>query len=205
MTFTRTELEKQLSEFEQDYKELNEINAEKEQELQQAISDKQNAEEIMRSINFKLNRINRNIGNIHIKLHKLELEEKEERRLQEIKNLREQYPTFINLIEHRLSEIEANQKEGKKHPLEVEINAIKAKERIEQLDSIEYVQNFGFTNAYQVFRDKKQAYEYQIQADIEQSFENESFSKSFEDFESVAIDLINDISIKEYLGNDNVR
>jgi hypothetical protein len=55
------------------------------------------------------------------------------------------------------------------------------------------------TDEYQVYSNLKLAYNNEVERDVENSFNNGSFSKSYEDFEYLAVNLINNKHIRSYL------
>ena len=58
------------------------------------------------------------------------------------------------------------------------------------------------TDEYQVYSNLKLAYNNEVERDIENSFNNGSFSKSYEDFIYLVDDLISNKYIRSYLSRE---
>ena len=110
-----------------------------------------------------------------------------------------QYPDFLNIVEDKLSELEAKQQEGKKFPNEIKIEALSQIAKLREFEQLDYLKRCGMTDEFQVYSNLKLAYNNEVERDVENSFNNGSFSKSYEDFEYLAVNLLNNKHIRSYL------
>ena len=113
-----------------------------------------------------------------------------------------QYPNFLDVVEDKLSELEVKQQEGKRLPNEIKIEAITQIAKLRELEQLDYLKRCGMTDEYQVYSNIKLAYNNEVERDIENSFNNGSFSKSYEDFIYLVDDLISNKYIRSYLSRE---
>jgi|ETNmetMinimDraft_28_1059901.scaffolds.fasta_scaffold26556_2 hypothetical protein len=188
-----------LRSLEKDYQELSLINDDKEKELQETIQKQRVIEGVMKDILIKLNRINRETSFTQLKLNKLEIKQHAFDRKKKFNEMLTQYPNFLDIVEDKLSELEAKQQEGKRLPNEIKIESLNQIAKLKELEQLDYLKRCGMTDKYQVYSNIKLAYNNEVQRDIENTFNNGSFSKSYEDFEYLAVNLLNNKFIRSYL------
>ena len=192
----------QLRSLEKDYQELCLINNDKEKELQETIQKQKVIEGVMKDISIKLNRINREADFTNLKLNKLKIKQHALERKNKFNEMLTSYPDFLNIVEDKLVELEANQQEGKRLPNEIKIDVLSQIAKLKELEQLDYLKKCGMTDEYQVYSNLKLAYNNEVERDIENSFNNGSFSKSYEDFIYLVDDLISNKYIRSYLSRE---
>ena len=196
------EAKAKLHSLENDYKHLAKVNDDKEIELQETIQKQRVIEGVKKDIAIKLNRINRETSFTQLKLNKLEIKQHAFDRKKKFNEMITQYPDFLNIVEDKLSELEAKQQEGKRFPNEIKIEALNQIAKLKDLEKTDYLTRCGMTDEYKVYSNLKLAYNNEVERDVENSFNNNgSFSKSYEDFEYLAVNLINNKHIRSYLSS----
>ena len=193
------EAKNKLRTLEKDYQLLAKVNDDKEIELQEAIQKQRVIEGVKKDITIKLNRINRETSFTQLKLNKLEIKQHAFDRKKKFNEMLTQYPNFLDIVEDKLSELEAKQQEGKRLPNEIKIESLNQIAKLKELEQLDYLKRCGMTDKYQVYSNIKLAYNNEVQRDIENTFNNGSFSKSYEDFEYLAVNLLNNKFIRSYL------
>ena len=184
---------------ENDYQHLSKVNDDKEIELQEAIQKQRVIEGVKKDILIKLNRINREADFTNLKLNKLKIKQHALERKKKFNEMLTSYPDFLNIVEDKLVELEAKQQEGKRLPNEIKIDTLNQIAKLRDLEQLDYLKRCGMTDEYQVYSNLKLAYNNEIERDIENSFNNGSFSKSYEDFIYLVDDLISNKYIRSYL------
>ena len=191
-----------LRSLEKDYQELSLINDDKEKELQETIQKQKVIEGVIKDIHIKLNRINRETSFTQLKLNKLKIKQHAIERKRKFNEMITQYPDFLNIVEDKLNELEANQESGRRLPNEIKIDALSQIAKLKDLEQLDFLKRCGMTDEYQVYSNLKLAYNNEVERDIENTFSNGSLSKSYEDFIYLADDLISNKYIRSYLSRE---
>ena len=193
------EAKAKLRSLENDYQHLAKVNDDKEIELQEAIQKQRVIEGVKKDILIKLNRINREADFTNLKLNKLKIKQHALERKNKFNEMLTQYPNFLDIVEDKLSELEAKQQEGKRLPNEIKIESLSQIAKLREFEQLDYLKRCGLTDEYQVYSNIKLSYNNEVERDIENTFNNGSFSKSYEDFEYLAVNLLNNKHIRSYL------
>ena len=194
------EKKKLISDLEKKYAFLEKASANKSEEREKALKTLNNIDSIIRKTHWERENCGRNIARTRKEILTLELRQRQYEREEKIKELQTQYPSFIEIVEAKLSKLEQRQKEGLKLPLEITIDAINHSAKIKQLDTLDYYKANGSTRELQAWQNTKEAYDVKVRQDIEASFNTHSFGSSFEDFSYLAESFINDEHVRAYLG-----
>ena len=202
---TKNEIAKaksKLRTLEKDYQLLAKVNDDKEIELQETIQKQRVIEGVKKDIFIKLNRINREVDFTQLKLNKLKIKQHAIDRKNKFNEMITQYPDFLNIVEDKLSELEAKQQEGKRFPNEIKIDTLTQIAKLREFEQLDYLKRCGMTDEYQVYSNLKLAYNNEVERDIENTFSNGSLSKLYEDFIYLADDLISNKYIRSYLSRE---
>ena len=191
-----------LRSLENDYQHLAKVNDDKETELQETLQKQKVIEGVLKDVHIKLNRINREADFTNLKLNKLKIKQHALERKNKFNEMLTSYPDFLNIVEDKLVELEAKQQEGKRLPNEIKIDALSQIAKLKELEQLDYLKRCGMTDEYQVYSNIKLAYNNEVERDIENSFNNGSFSKSYEDFIYFVDDLMSNKYIRSYLSRE---
>jgi hypothetical protein len=191
-----------LRSLENDYQHLVKVNDDKETELQETLQKQKVIEGVLKDVHIKLNRINREADFTNLKLNKLKIKQHALERKNKFNEMLTSYPDFLNIVEDKLVELEAKQQEGKRLPNEIKIDALSQIAKLKELEQLDYLKKCGMTDEYQVYSHIKLAYNNEVERDIENSFNNGSFSKSYEDFIYFVDDLMSNKYIRSYLSRE---
>ena len=123
-----------LRSLEKDYQELCLINNDKEIELQETIQKQKVIEGVLKDVHIKLNRINRDTNFTQLKLNKLKIKQHAIDRKKKFNEMLTSYPDFLNIVEDKLVELEANQESGRRLPNEIKIDALSQIAKLKELE-----------------------------------------------------------------------
>ena len=106
------------------------------------------------------------------------------------------------MVGEHLQELEAKQQGGRKLPLEIEVKAEDFKNKLAELDTIDYIKTYGMSPAYQLFRNTKRAYDIKLEEMIESHIgAAPSVMFAYEDFVPFAQNFISNTDIRNFLSN----
>ena len=194
------ELKEKLGTYEKDYVELQQLNQEKENELHERRREVNSIEGLITTLETKLKRTRQGIGSVSVRLQTVEREQEIFERQQKIQNIKDEHPSFLDLVGEHLQELEVKQQQGRKLPLEIEVNAETFKTKIGELDTIDYIKTYGMSPAYQTFRDTKKAYDNKMEEMIGSHLDGmPSLMFAYEDFVPYAQNFIKNSHIRNYL------
>ena len=194
------ELKQKLGTYEKDYVELQQLNENKQKELQDNRREAHSIEGLITTLETKLRQAKQGIGSVSVRLHTVEKEQEILERQQQIQQIKSQHLTFLDLVGEHLQELEDKQQQGRKLPLEIEVNAEEFKTKLAALDTIDYIKTYGMSPAYQTYRDTKKAYEEKLEQMIGSHLDGmPSLMFSYEDYVPYAQNFIRNNHIRSYL------
>lgn len=194
------ELKEKLGTYEKDYIALQKDNEDKHQELKSRQAEAHSIEEIIGVIGTKIRRTRQTLGSTAVRLQSLEKEQEILERQHKIQTIKDEHPSFLDLVGEHLQELEKNQKQGRKLPLELEVNAESFKNKIGELDTVNYFRTYGMSAAYETYRDIKKAYDDKLEGMIESHLDGiPSLMFAYEDYAPYAQDFIRNTHIRSYL------
>jgi len=195
-----TELKAKQKTFEDDYTALQEENNITQKNLREARQKVQDLENTTRILGHKIVRATKGQGITTLQLRALEEQQQLYERHKQVEILKEEHPTFLDLIGTYLKELEIEQEQGKKLPLELAVNADVFRDKIEEIDTQNFIRTHGLGGVSLTFRNFQEQYEARITRLIEGHLDGNNQFYSFEDLELIAKRFIQEPNVKEYLG-----
>lgn len=195
------EMEARLEQYQSAFTEAQSENETLNRELASA---KQQVDKLDRSIAQTLGKIretSRGQGITSLQLQELQNEQRLHERHLKVATLVAEHPSFLDVVEIQLKEMEIEQDEGKILPLELVIDSGNFREKITELNSINYIKTHGRDKASLTYSNYEEAYDKRIKDLVEGHLDGQpSQLFSYEDFSPIAKEFLKNPNIRDYLG-----
>jgi len=196
------EMKAKLEQYQSDFTNAQLANEELNNELNLARRKVNELDRSIQQTQTKIRETSRGQGITSLQLQELSNEQRLYERNLDISNLVEEHPSFLDVVEIQLKEMEIEQDEGKILPLELVIDTGIFKEKLTELNNIDYIKTYGRNKASLTYSNYEEAYDKKIKNLVEGHLDGlPSQLFSYEDFSPIAKEFLKSPSIKEFLGS----